>query len=124
MTTAGRADFIAQHVDGAKFLRVQLKSRLTFCRKYVGKGWQVAFPHNGHWYLYSHDELLKCVQAETGMARTKAWIKRGEFHYLNPSQRMLQMLESYRLGHHSRVSETRGEMSGKIVYFALGLNQT
>ena len=58
------ADFIAQHVDGVKFLRVQLKGRLTFCRKYEGKNLQVAFPHKRHWYLYSHDKLLRRVQAE------------------------------------------------------------
>lgn len=32
------ADFIAQHIDGVTFLRVQLKGRLTFERKYQGKG--------------------------------------------------------------------------------------
>ena len=29
------ADFIAQHIDGATFLRVQLKSRLTIQKKYM-----------------------------------------------------------------------------------------
>jgi hypothetical protein len=28
------ADMIAQHIDGETFLKIQLKSRLTFCMKY------------------------------------------------------------------------------------------
>jgi hypothetical protein len=31
------ADFIAQHIDGGTFLKVQLKSRLAFGTKYQGK---------------------------------------------------------------------------------------
>jgi hypothetical protein len=37
------ADFIAQHIDGATFARVQLKGRLTFDAKYRGKDLWVAF---------------------------------------------------------------------------------
>ena len=31
------ADFIAQHIDGETFLRVQLKGRLWFAKKYMDK---------------------------------------------------------------------------------------
>ena len=34
------ADFIAQHLDGIRFLKVQLKARLTFDRKYMGRDLQ------------------------------------------------------------------------------------
>ena len=53
------ADFIAQHFDGATFLPVQLKGRLTFDRKYEGRGLHICFPNYGAWYLYPHDELLE-----------------------------------------------------------------
>ncbi len=41
------ADFIAQHIDGETFLKVQLKGRLTFNKKYLGKGLYVAFHTSG-----------------------------------------------------------------------------
>ena len=31
------ADFIALHVDGLRYLKVQLKGKLTFDNKYIGK---------------------------------------------------------------------------------------
>jgi hypothetical protein len=50
------ADFIAQHFDGISFLKVQLKGRLTFSKKYRGQELFICF----HLYaslveaLYSH----------------------------------------------------------------------
>jgi hypothetical protein len=41
------ADFIAQHIDGETFLKVQLKSRLTLRQDYVGKDLFVAFRNEG-----------------------------------------------------------------------------
>src|SRR5437016_14387824 len=51
------ADFIALHISG-EVLRVQLKSRLAFYKKYQGKDLYVAFGEGEAWYLYPHDELL------------------------------------------------------------------
>ena len=31
------ADFIAQHIDGEVFIKIQLKGRLMFSKKYCGK---------------------------------------------------------------------------------------
>src|SRR2546428_6937710 len=58
------ADFIAQHIDGITFLPVQLKGRLTFARKYEGRGLHVCFPDRGEWFLYPHDDLLAQVRSE------------------------------------------------------------
>lgn len=71
------ADFIAQHADGMTFLKVQLKGRLTFERKYQGKGLYVCFPCEGCWYLCPHDNLLEQVLQETGMEKTKSWLIEG-----------------------------------------------
>jgi len=54
------SDFIAISFDGAKYLKVQLKSRLSFYKKYKGKGIFICFfdrPTN-RWYLYPHDKVL------------------------------------------------------------------
>lgn len=53
------ADFIAVHIDGLTTLNVQLKSRLSFSKIYIGKNLYIGFPSQGHWYLYPHDELLE-----------------------------------------------------------------
>src|ERR1035437_6860128 len=52
------ADFIAQHIDGNNFLKVQLKGRLSFGKKYQNKNIHICFPHKGDCYLYDHDKLL------------------------------------------------------------------
>ena len=39
------ADFIACHIDGETFLKVQLKGRLVIDRKYQGKDIHIAFIH-------------------------------------------------------------------------------
>jgi hypothetical protein len=37
------ADFIAQHIDGQQFLKVQLKGRCTLAKKYRGKDLYICF---------------------------------------------------------------------------------
>jgi hypothetical protein len=49
------ADFIACHIDGSTFLKVQLKGRLNIDLKYSGKDIYIAFCAEGTWYLYPHD---------------------------------------------------------------------
>jgi hypothetical protein len=44
------ADFITRHLDGS-VIQVQLKTRLAFYEKYLGKGLYVAFSEDGEWYL-------------------------------------------------------------------------
>src|SRR5258706_6333363 len=51
------ADFIAQHFN-ATFLKVQLKGRLTFEKKYEDQDIHVCFRVGQKWYLYPHDVLL------------------------------------------------------------------
>ncbi|MEN8722553.1 MAG: hypothetical protein ABF335_06665 [Alphaproteobacteria bacterium] len=61
------ADFIACHIDGETFLKVQLKGRLTVDKKYVGKDIYIAFIHNDDCYLYPHDVFLNDLIAEGKM---------------------------------------------------------
>lgn len=87
------ADFIAQHLDGKTFLKVQLKGSLTFSKKYEGKDLWITFPERGRWYLYPHDTLLAEFLAQTNMGNTKSWRERGgySFPYLGrDNERRLQ----------------------------------
>lgn len=57
------ADFIAQHIDG-KWLKIQIKGRLTTKPEYVGKDIYIMFEDkkNSNWYLFPHDELIDFCQ--------------------------------------------------------------
>ena len=69
------ADFIAQHIDGKRFLKVQLKSRLIVDTKYKSKDIWICFRDkaNNTWYLYPHDEFLKWALLNTTIKQTKGW---------------------------------------------------
>lgn len=92
------ADFIAQHVDGETFLKVQLKGRFTFGKKYRGKNLYVAFGHDGAWYLYPHDELLSKVLRATGIGKTVSWRERGGYSFAGLPRKLRSLLEPYRIG--------------------------
>lgn len=95
------ADFIALHVTGA-VLRVQLKSRLAFYKKYQGKDLHVAFGHGDAWYLYPHDELLEKVLHQTSIGKTSSWRERGGYSFAGLSGDLLQLLAAYRIGGDAR----------------------
>src|SRR4051812_33762013 len=89
------ADFIAQHIDGKLFLKVQLKGRLLFDKKYCGKELYIAFFTNDEWYLYSHDELLEKV--EPSIRHTPSWSVHGCYHYPYLTQVLRPILAPYKL---------------------------
>jgi hypothetical protein len=91
------ADFIAQHIDGETFLKVQLKGRLSFCKKYMGKGLYIAFHTGGDWYLYPHDELLQAALAETNIGNTQSWIERGKYNFPGLTSQMRRLLAQYKI---------------------------
>ena len=91
------ADFIAFHRSGES-LHVQLKSRLTFLKKYRNRDdLYVVFPFGGEWYLYNHNELLEKVLADTNIGATKSWKEGGGYSTGRPGGRLLELLKDYRL---------------------------
>lgn len=92
------ADFIAQHIDGETFLKIQLKGRLSFSKKYCGKNLYIAFFHEPDWYLYPHDEMLEHVLAESGIGTTVSWRERGGYSFAGLSRQMAAVLEPYKIG--------------------------
>lgn len=99
------ADFIAQHIDGGTFLKVQLKSRLTFEKKYGRKDLYIAFGHKGDWYLFPHDEVLERVLAKTSVGSTRSWTKQGAYSFPTLSKRLLALLESYKISRGTGAAE-------------------
>jgi hypothetical protein len=94
------ADFIAMHKSG-EILKVQLKSRLSFDKKYIKKDIYIAFIEKeyGYWYLYPHDVLLKTILTQTkNIKNSESWIvKNGySFPYLTTNLKLL--LKPYLIG--------------------------
>ena len=93
------ADFIAQHIDGINYLKVQLKARLTFDKKYIGKDLHVCFPNNSSWYLYTHDKLLEVFLKSYpgGMAASKSWVNDGLYSWNYLGKKNLELLDKFRI---------------------------
>ena len=100
------ADFLAYHKDGAETLKVQLKSRLTISKKYLGKGLHITFPLNGGWCLIEHDTLVGVVGETTGWLKSPTWDKDdGQYHSAKPSRALIQALRANVLGHSRTISD-------------------
>lgn len=92
------ADFIAQHANSDTILKVQLKGRLTFAKKYLGKSIHIAFPEKGEWYLIPHDELLVELSEKLGIIKgTKSWEEMGAYSIGNLSETQLEIINPYRI---------------------------
>jgi len=100
------ADFIAQHVDGTTFLRVQLKSRLAVGKKYRGKDLWVAFYERKTetWYLYPHDELLDQALKTTGIGSTVSWLEHGGYSWPDVPEQLREVLSEYRIAGDTRAA--------------------
>lgn len=90
------ADLIAQHIDGDTVL-IQLKARLMFCKKYIGKELYIAFPYGNAWYLYPHDELLEKVHTLNGIKSTSTWTESGVYSFASLTKPLSQLLNPYQV---------------------------
>jgi hypothetical protein len=96
------ADFLAVPFDGSEILRVQLKGRFAFDKKYQGKSLWVCFRYDGLVYLYPHDILLDEVLKITNVGNTASWLKtNGEYHFPRLSKHLREQLKPYCLGQES-----------------------
>jgi hypothetical protein len=91
------ADFIAQHIDGEQFLKIQLKGRLTIDKKYIGKNIYICFRENKQWYLYSHDEFLAWLKSNTTFETSDTWQTHGSYHWSYLNKTLSQHLRQFAL---------------------------
>jgi hypothetical protein len=89
------ADFIACHIDGSTFLKVQLKGRLNIDLKYSGKDIYIAFCAESTWYLYPHDEVRNLLLAEGLMAGSKSWDEGGGYSWPYLSAQIKALMQKY-----------------------------
>lgn len=93
------ADFIAQHLDGETFLKVQLKGRMCFYKKYLGKDIFIAFrSKSNEWFLYDHDKVLdETLKKNKSFGKTSSWKDKGGYSFPSIKKEYLEVLEPYKL---------------------------
>jgi hypothetical protein len=91
------ADFIAQHIDGVSFLKVQLKSRLTINKKYLGKDLWIAFNDGASWYLFPHDAVTEQILAATDIGTTASWMEQGGYSFPGIPKQLFSVLAPHRI---------------------------
>ncbi len=91
------ADFIACHIDGQKFLKVQLKGRLCIDRKYINKDIYIAFRYNDEWFLYPHDIMMNFIEAAGAINKSQSWSVGKAYSWPTPPKWIAKKLEEYRL---------------------------
>lgn len=92
------ADFIAIHIDGETFLKVQLKGRLGIDRKYRGKGLHIAFMYGEELYLYDHDALVAFMEINNKIgADSVTWHQDGVRSWRIPPAWAIEYLNDYRI---------------------------
>jgi len=88
------ADFLAVHVDGSTFIKVQLKSRLTFDKKYIGKEIYICFITDSEAYLYPHDLTLNQIEHRIS---DRKWLDTGSWSTPKLTKENKILLEPYLL---------------------------
>ncbi len=91
------ADFVALHVDGETLCRVQLKSRLTIDRKYLGKGLYIAFRLEDRVFVYPHDAFVDRVLEKTSVGASKSWAEAGLYTWPRLSAGLEELLRDYEI---------------------------
>jgi hypothetical protein len=91
------ADFLAHHINGEITLKIQLKGRISFAKKYSGKNIYIMFKDKLYWYLYPHDKVFEQVSAVTNIKNTESWIKNGGYNMGKMSDKIAKIVEAYRL---------------------------
>jgi hypothetical protein len=98
----GGADFLSIHNDPNKaaiVLKVQLKGRLTFDKKYIDKDIFIAFRENDRVYVYPHDELKNRIQEAEKSRSTKhsEWWDHGSRSWPSIPKFQQHILDEYEI---------------------------
>jgi len=92
------ADFIARHMRTGLEIKVQLKSRIHFAKKYCGKNLWIAFRRGDRAYVYPHDEVLAEYLKLNPMEFNAAWNgDNGAVHSKHPSRAQLKLLKPFEI---------------------------
>ena len=78
------ADFIACHINGSTYLKIQLKGRLVIDRKYEGKDIYIAFFDGDECFVYPHDDFIQHAVKLGSIEGSKSWDDVGSYSWPSP----------------------------------------
>jgi len=89
------ADFIALQFGTDQYLKVQLKTKLGFYKKYLNKNITICFYDRDscNWYLYPHDELCEVIMKKH--ENTDSWKNKGEYYFPKISDEDKEAIKRY-----------------------------
>ena len=89
------ADFIALEFNTDHFIKVQLKGRFGFHKKYLNKNIYICFHDRDSetWYLYPHNDLCEIVLKDK--KETISWNEKGEYYFPTISIENKAILKNY-----------------------------
>ena len=88
------ADFLALHISG-ETLKIHLKGRLYFSKKYFGKNLWICFHDKGNWFLCPHDEAFELVNHLNNISNTDSWNLKGVYHFPDLSKKLSELVKIY-----------------------------
>ncbi len=89
--------FTATH-HGGSAIEVELRTRAHIKRDNMYADLHLCFPIRGEWHLIPHDKLVEIAGETTSWLSTYSWRVVGEYNSENPSRRMVQRLDEFRIG--------------------------
>ena len=85
---------MAHQEETEQVVEVQLKTRVSIERRYVGKGLHLCFPtakdDEERWYLIPHDRLVEIVGKRTNWLNTRSWRDNGAYNSRSPSKQLIE----------------------------------
>ena len=92
---------MAHQEETDQLVEVQVKTRVSIERRYVGKSMYMCFPiakdDEERWYLIPHDKLVKIVGTRSNWLNTRSWTTDGAYHSQNPSRQLMEGLAEFEL---------------------------
>jgi len=89
------ADFIALKFGTEHYLKIQLKGRFGFYKKYLGKNINICFydRQSNNLYLYPHDEFCEIIMKKH--ENSVSWKNNGEYHFPKISDDVREQLKDF-----------------------------
>jgi hypothetical protein len=104
----GGVDFILYRESDTELRKVQLKSRWTIEKKYVGRDIWIAFPIAHNWYLMRHDEMVTSAAAARAI-KTASWTKDGSYSRPHVSKALIEECAPFRFAPIAEVAAKAAE---------------
>lgn len=96
-------DFILYRETDGAIRKVQLKSRWSVDKKYLGRDLWVAFPIDHEWHLAPHDEMVRMAPASKFL-ETNSWKSGGLYYVPKPSKALVAACLPFRFGSITRLA--------------------